>query len=402
MKSIITENGNEIKIFAKTIEYAAYDQIKKLGNFEAYKDSKIRIMPDCHAGAGCTVGTTMEIVDKITPNLVGVDIGCGMLTVNLGNVDIDLKKLDGIINECVPHGVNGHPTISNKRLNISTDLFKRMKIVHENKNSFVQKMASQLGTLGGGNHFLEINKGSDGTIYLVVHTGSRNAGNQVAKYYQNMAWKNVNEMSTIREKLISDLTKSGREKDISVELKKLQKPKADKELAYLMGEMFDMYMNDMKIMQEYAVFNRRDIVDNILDKMGLREVSSFDTIHNYIDFKRMILRKGSVSAEDGEIILIPMNMRDGSLICKGKGNPDWNYSAPHGAGRLMSRSMAKKTLDLDEFKKQMKSVYSTSVLIGTLDEAPGAYKPMDEIVEMIGETVEIIDIIKPIYNFKSH
>ena len=402
MEIIKTNNGNIIKIFAKTIEYDAYDQIKRLGNFEAYVNSKIRIMPDCHAGSGCTIGTTMEIVDKITPNLVGVDIGCGMLTIELGKIDIDVKKLDTIINEYVPHGFNGHDSISRSNGVLSERLFNKLKFKSDNRSGFASKMASQLGTLGGGNHFIEVNKGSDDTLYLVVHTGSRNAGNQVARYHQNVAWKNVNEMGTVRKKLIKDLKKAGKSKEILSELRKLKKPKANKELAYLTDELFDDYMNDMKVMQEYATLNRRIIVDTILKRMELSEISSFDTIHNYIDFKRMILRKGSVSAEKDEIILIPMNMRDGSLICKGKGNPDWNYSAPHGAGRLMSRSKAKQNLDLKDFKKQMKSVYSTSVMKSTLDEAPDAYKPMDEIIEMIGDTAEIVDILKPIYNFKSH
>ena len=402
MKSIITKNGNEIKIFAKEIEYQAYDQIKALGEFEAYANSKIRIMPDCHAGSGCTIGTTMTITDKITPNLVGVDIGCGMLTVNLGNIGLSLSKLDEVINKFVPHGFAGHQHQSREIQVKNEVLFNKMKMKPLNKASFVGKMTSQTGSLGGGNHFLELNKGSDGTIYLVVHSGSRNVGNQVAKYYQQVAWKSVNEMGTIRDALVEKLKNEGRSSEIATELKKLQKPKANKELAYLTGTDFDDYMNDMNVMQEYAKLNRQSIVDIILKHMGLTVQSSFDTIHNYIDFSRMILRKGSVSAELGEVFLVPINMRDGSLICVGKGNPDWNYSAPHGAGRLMSRTKARNTIELDTFKEQMKDVYSTSVTDGTLDEAPDAYKSMTDITETIGDTADIVDTIIPIYNFKSH
>ncbi|HIP48405.1 MAG TPA: RNA-splicing ligase RtcB [Lutibacter sp.] len=393
METITTKTGNTIKIFAKTIEYQAYAQIKSLGNFEAYENSKIRIMPDCHAGMGCTIGTTMEIKDKVTPNLVGVDIGCGMFTVKLKEKYIDVKKLDEVINTHVPSGPCIH-----KKAKAPFD-FSALRC---KKEMNLIKASRSIGSLGGGNHFIEVGKSTDGTLYLVIHSGSRGIGNKVAKHYQLLAWKQVNEMKTIKENLINKLTSEGRINEIKEALKKLRKPKANSEFAYLTGSLFDDYMNDMQIIQKYAELNRRTMADIILKYMSLQEESSFQTIHNYIDFKRMILRKGAVRAEEGEMILIPINMRDGSLICVGKGNSDWNYSAPHGAGRLMSRRKAKRNLSLKDFRKQMKGIYSTSVSIDTLDEAPEAYKTMNEIIETIGDTVKILERIKPIYNFKAH
>lgn len=392
MKTIKRDNGNDIKIYATTLEEVAFKQIKELGEFEPYQDSKIRIMPDCHAGSGCTIGTTMEIKDKITPNLVGVDIGCGMLTVMLAENEIDLKKLDAVINEFIPNGFNIHTEQKAE--------FDFNKLIAKNLN--IERAKLSIGSLGGGNHFIEVGKSDKGDLYLVIHSGSRNIGGQVAKYYQDIAINNLTDNSKERKELIELLKKYGRQNEIGNELKKLKKPDINKDLAYLTGSDFDNYMHDMKVMQEYAVLNRRTMAEIILREAGLSACDAFETIHNYIDFNRMILRKGAVSAEQGEVLLIPINMRDGSIIAKGKGNADWNYSAPHGAGRLMGRSEAHRTLDFDEFKEQMKGVYSTSVLLETLDEAPNAYKSMNEIMETIVETVEIIDVIKPIYNFKSH
>ncbi len=390
---IIKRETSDIKIFAKTLENTAFEQIKELGNFEPYQNSKIRIMPDCHAGAGCTIGTTMEIKDKITPNLVGVDIGCGMLTIELDNKTIDLEKLDAVINEFIPNGFNIH-----EKQQANFDFSRLLCKNHLN----IERAKLSIGSLGGGNHFIEVGKNSKGKLFLVIHSGSRNIGEQVARYYQNIAIDNLTDNSNERELLIEKLKKEGREKEIAKELRKLKKPTINKNLAYLTGDDFDNYMHDMKIMQEYAALNRRTMANIILSKTGLMEKSSFETIHNYIDFKRMILRKGAVSAEKNEILLIPINMRDGSIIAKGKGNADWNYSAPHGAGRLMGRKQARKNLDLDTFKEQMKDIYSTSVMAETLDEAPNAYKSISEILETITDTVEVIDIIKPIYNFKAH
>ena len=392
MKTLKRENGNDIKIYATTLEDVALEQIKELGEFEPYKNSKIRIMPDCHAGAGCTIGTTMEIKDKITPNLVGVDIGCGMLTVKLKETKIDLQKLDAVINEFIPNGFNTH---TEQKAEFDFD-----KLIAKNLN--IDRAKVSIGSLGGGNHFIEVGKTSKDELFLVIHSGSRNIGGQVAKYYQNIAIENLTDNAKEREELIAKLKKEGRQNEIGKELKKLKKPEINKDLAYLIGTDFDNYMHDMELMQKYAVLNRRTMANIMLEKAELTEIEAFETIHNYIDFNRMMLRKGAVSAENGETLLIPINMRDGSIIAKGKGNEDWNYSAPHGAGRLMGRRQAHKNLNFDEFKEQMKDVYSTSVLTETLDEAPNAYKPMNEILEAIGGTVEVVDVIKPIYNFKAH
>lgn len=394
MKTIKNNNGVETLIFAETFEYEAYDQIKKLINFEAYLDSKVRIMPDAHAGKGCTVGTTIEIKDKVTPNLVGVDIGCGMLTIKLKDKNINFEKLDNVIKNKVPCGFNVHE--SSKRYFEFKDL-RCKKLVDLGRASL------SIGSLGGGNHFIEVGKDEyNGDLYLVIHSGSRKLGGDVCKYYQDKAFQNANEMSKVVNNTIAKLKLEGRSKDIESEIKNIKKPSADKDLAYLTGTDFDDYMNDMSIVQKFASLNREVIAEIILKEMGLQERERFETIHNYIDFKRMILRKGAVSAENGEILLIPINMRDGSLLCVGKGNEDWNYSAPHGAGRLMSRSKAKENIDMEEFELSMQGVYTTSVVRETLDEAPQAYKSIDEIKKAITDTVEIIGVIKPIYNFKSH
>jgi RNA-splicing ligase RtcB len=394
MKVIKNNIGNEVKIFAETFEYEAYDQIKKLANFEPYQNSKIRIMPDAHAGKGCTVGTTMTITDKVTPNLVGVDIGCGMLTVKLKDNSIDFEKLDEVINTKVPSGFSVHQS--------SKDHFNFDNLRCKEHVDLGRAILS-IGSLGGGNHFIELSQSkNDGSLYLIIHTGSRKLGGDTCKYYQNKAFKNVNEMKEVKNNLINKLKSEGREKYIDSEIKKLKKPSADKELAFLEDSDFKDYMNDMRIVQEFAMINRKAIADIIINEYGLEELNRFETIHNYIDFNRMILRKGAVSAELGETLLIPINMRDGSLLCKGKGNEDWNYSAPHGAGRLMSRSKAKDNIDLNEFTELMKGIYSSSVGQSTLDEAPQAYKSIEEIIPAIKDTVDIIDILKPVYNFKAH
>lgn len=392
MYRIKRNNGNDIKIYAITLENFALEQIKELGKFEPYQDSKIRIMPDCHAGAGCTIGTTMEIKDKITPNLVGVDIGCGMLTVKLADTKINLQKLDDVINKFIPSGFNIH---SEQKAEFDFD-----KLIAKNFN--INRAKLSIGTLGGGNHFIEVGINSQENLFLIIHSGSRNIGAQIAKHYQSIAIDNLTDNSKERELLIKKLKNEGRQKDIPKELKKLKKPIINKDLAYLTGIDFDNYMHDVKLMQEYAVLNRKTIANIILKEAGLSVINSFETIHNYIDFNRMILRKGAVSAEDGELLLIPINMRDGSLVCIGKGNKDWNYSAPHGAGRLMSRTKAKKVINMADFVETMKDVYTTSVVAETLDEAPQAYKSIEEIKTAIKETVYIIGTIKPLYNFKDH
>ena len=388
---------NPVKVYAKTFEYEAYDQVKRLANYEPYLNSTIRIMPDAHAGKGCTVGTTMTLHGMVTPNLVGVDIGCGMLVINLGhnqfNGEPDLKKLDEVIHKFVPAGFEIHNQAWTK-FNKLDDLLCRNSVD-------LQRAVLSIGTLGGGNHFIELDKSETGDYMLVIHTGSRYLGKQVCEFYQNLAYKKLNEMGSIKAELVKKLKAEGREKDINDELKKVQKPSASKELAHLTGNDFNNYIYDMEIVQEYAVLNRRTIANIILQKMGWKEISSFETIHNYIDTKNMILRKGSVSAQKDEMLIIPINMRDGSLICIGKGNPDWNWSAPHGAGRLLSRSKAKQAITMDEYEKSMEGIYTTTVNTSTLDESPMAYKPMDEIIECIEPTVNVIEVIKPIYNFKA-
>lgn len=393
MKTIKNSVGNEIKVFAETFEFEAYDQIKALGNFEPYLQSKIRVMPDAHAGKGCVVGTTMTITDKVTPNLVGVDIGCGMFVVKLKEKGIDLVALDQVIKEKVPSGFNIH-----KKRQCKFDL-DRLKCVN---SVDLERAALSIGSLGGGNHFIEIDRAADDTLYLVIHSGSRHLGVQVCKYYQDKAFQLANEVGTAKVALIQQLKGEGREKEIDSALKQFRKPQVNKELAFVYGKDFDDYIHDMREAQEYATMNRRVIADIILSGLRLQEEDSFTTIHNYIDIKEMILRKGAVSAKAGEMLIIPMNMRDGSLICKGKGNPDWNFSAPHGAGRLMSRSKAKERISFKEFTRSMKGIYTTSVNRSTIDEAPQAYKSMEEIVRLISDTVEIVDIIKPIYNFKAN
>lgn len=393
MKIIKTNHGTEVKIYAETFEYEAYEQVKRLANYEAYADSTIRIMPDSHAGKGCTVGTTMTIRDKVTPNLVGVDIGCGMLTVELKDQYIDCAKLDDVIRSKVPNGFNVHER--------QRSTFDFESLICANSVDIGRALLS-IGSLGGGNHFIEIDYSEKANrYYLVIHSGSRKLGGDVCKYYQDLAFQRANEMKRIKDDLIKKLKSEGRMKEIDSELKKVKKPITDKELAHLSGEYFNQYLNDMAIVQQFAVLNRKTMADIIIKEMGFYEASRFETIHNYIDFDRMILRKGAVSAELGEKLLIPINMRDGSLICIGKGNPDWNYSAPHGAGRLMSRSKAKENISMDEFTDSMNGIFSTSVSQATIDEAPQAYKSMDEISAAVIDTVDIIDTIKPIYNFKA-
>lgn len=396
MIEIKRNNVDPVKIFAETFEYEAYDQVKALANYEPYKNSTIRIMPDAHAGKGCTIGTTMTLHGKVTPNLVGVDIGCGMLVVNIGkNPVLDFEKLDSVIREKVPAGFSIHPTPIAK--------YDELENLVCGKVVDLSRALASIGSLGGGNHFIEVDfSEKTGDHYLVIHSGSRNLGVQVCKYYQDLAYKKLNEVGSIKNEIVNRLKAEGREKDIQEELKKVQKHPCNKELAHLEGMDFDDYIHDMKIVQTYAAKNRETMANIILTGMGWRIVErSFHTIHNYIDTDAMILRKGAVRAMCGENLIIPMNMRDGSLICVGKGNPDWNYSAPHGAGRLMSRAKAKESVSMSEFKESMSGIYTTSVCAGTIDESPMVYKPMVEIIRCVEPTVEIVDIIKPMYNFKA-
>ena len=392
MKLITNNEGIVTKIFAKTIENEALSQIINLCNNDAYSNNKIRVMPDCHAGKGCTIGTTIQLTDKVTPNLVGVDISCSILVCHILQKDINLEKLDEIINKYIPSGFSIHE----KAL---TDFNLRgLKCYNVVDNDMALR---SIGSLGGGNHFIEIDKDDDGNNYLVIHSGSRNLGVRVCKYYQELAISKLSDNSELVKETIQRLKNDNRTSEICSELSKLSKNKVDKDLAYVEGDDFNDYIHDMKIIQNYAHENRLMIADIIKEYMNFTYIDCFETLHNYIDTDNMILRKGAVSAQLGERMIIPMNMRDGSLICIGKGKEDWNYSAPHGAGRIMSRSKAKKNIEIDEFKESMNGIYSTSVCNSTIDESPMAYKPMGEIIECIKDTVDIIKIIKPIYNFKA-
>lgn len=392
--------GQEVKIFGDILEDEALTQIQRLADFKPYQNSHIRIMPDVHAGKGCTIGTTLVLEDAVTPNLVGVDIGCGMFVVSLGNVEIDLPLLDQIVNEKVPSGFHIHPSPI-----AQFPMLENLKCI---KAIDIHKANCALGSLGGGNHFIELNEDADGNKFLVIHSGSRNLGVRVCQFYQKIAEELCRQGYVDRNEIIQRLKAEGRSQEIQAELRKLKsknEPVPDG-LAYITGEVKDSYLHDMYISQDYAKLNRETIAYLILQELGLDSciaANGFHTVHNYIDTNNngTILRKGAVRANLGEKLIIPMNMRDGSLICVGKGNPDWNYSAPHGAGRLMSRKKAKESLSLEEFADNMKDVYSSSVCTSTLDEAPMAYKPMVSIMAAIQDTVSIEKIIRPIYNFKA-
>ena len=397
---IIYGKYNSAKVFTNVFEETAEAQIKTLCNQEFVKDSVICIMPDVHAGAGCTIGTTMTIKDKIVPNLVGVDISCGVTVAELSTGNLDLQVVDDVIRSNIPAGMNIRDISLKQADTIPLNNLKCASHVN------LDRAKKSIGTLGGGNHFCEVDKDDNGKYYLVVHTGSRNLGKQVAEYYQNEAWKQLN--SKANNSLIDALKAEGKESEISDALKNAKKDMADipKQLAYAEGELFNDYIHDMRILQEYATLNRNMIVSEIIEgyakiKSKIDVVDMFTTTHNYIDTENMILRKGAVSAQKGEKLIIPINMRDGSLICVGKGNPEWNYSAPHGAGRLFSRGATKKRFSLDDYKKSMDGIYTTSVSEETLDECPMAYKKMSDIVDNIRETVNIIKTIKPVYNFKA-
>lgn len=397
----------DLKIFTNNIEDKAKEQIDLLLEQEAFKDCKVRIMPDVHAGAGCVIGFTGNLGDKVIPNIVGVDIGCGMLCVELGDIDLNLEDLDKVIREYVPSGFEVH----NER-KIKFDKLQNLKCYRELRDT--KRLERSIGTLGGGNHFIEIDIDEENNKYLVIHTGSRNLGKQVAEYYQELANQlcnyNIGEYKEKQQELIKVYKEQGRKQEIQSALEDLRKEyqvnsnKIPKDLAYLEGTYREDYLHDMKICQEFAVLNRKIIALEIMKQLDCAlsfPSNNFETIHNYISFEDNIVRKGAISARKGEKVLIPMNMRDGCIIAVGKGNDDWNQSAPHGAGRIMSRMKAKETFNIDEFKDSMKDIYTTSVNESTLDEAPMVYKPMQEIIDCIGDTVDIIKIIKPIYNFKA-
>ena len=390
---------SDLKIYCDGIEGAALHQIQALADFEAYKDSKIRIMPDAHAGMGCTIGTTMTLTDKATPNLVGVDIGCGMIVAELGNVFVDPLDLEHLIERDIPSGMH----VREKEVPETAEGLALVDAIRGQSGSR-EYNALSVGTLGGGNHFIELDEDDEGNMYLVVHSGSRNLGKKVCDYYQRRAERERYEsgQGTVAE-LIARLKAEGRPQDIQAELKRLPKQCGERDpLAYLEGQSFEDYIHDMSLCQRFAELNRRTMIRVITEGLGLKPKAVWQTIHNYIDIEHMILRKGAISAQAGERVIIPMNMRDGSLICIGKGNPDWNYSAPHGAGRLMSRADAFDRIQMDDFQKDMAGIASWSVCDTTKDEAPAAYKPMESILRQIGPTVEVERIIHPVYNYKAH
>ena len=390
---------NEARIFTDVADSASIAQVQQLCDQEFAAGSRIRLMPDIHAGAGCTIGTTMTITDKVVPNLVGVDIGCGMETIRIREKRLELQKLDRLIREKIPSGFSirekAHRYFSQINLNELCCA----------RHADLPRAERSIGTLGGGNHFIEADRDDEGNLYIVVHSGSRHLGVEVAGYYQEAGYRMLNRADDASaEALIARMKAEGRKKEIQKELKKLKNQKRTsipKALAYVSGELFEQYIHDMEIVQHFAMLNRQAMMDEIVGGMKLHVEEQFATIHNYIDTDAMILRKGAVSARAGERLLIPINMRDGSLLCVGRGNEDWNCSAPHGAGRLMSRADARQSFTVSEFKKQMAGIYTTSVSRATLDECPMAYKGMQDILDNIGPTAEVVKIIRPIYNFKA-
>lgn len=399
---------SNLKIFTENIEPEALNQVYTLIKQPAFADCKVRIMPDVHAGAGCVIGFTADLGEKVIPNIVGVDIGCGMLTVELGNIDLDLATVDQIIRAKVPSGRNVH-----EGRPFAFDRLKELRCYRELKDT--KRLERSIGTLGGGNHFIEVDVDEDDTKYLIIHTGSRNLGKQVAEYYQNLAieiMQGKDELYAKQEQLIAEYKAQGRRKEIQKAIKELHRKfnpnplNIPKDLCYLTGKYREDYLHDMEICQHFASLNRYHIANIIVGDLFGADIAywklpMFETIHNYIEFGTNMVRKGAISAKAGEPLLIPINMRDGCILGKGKGNDDWNCSAPHGAGRIMSRSKAKEVVSLKEFEDSMQGIFTTSVGQSTIDEAPMVYKPMAEIVENIADTVEIVKIIKPIYNFKA-
>ena len=392
---------NKAISFAKVIEDTAREQIRRMCNYDFTQGSKIRIMPDVHAGKGCTIGTTMTVTDKAVPNIVGVDIGCGMYTVKLETDSLDFEKIDE-----AAHYIPSRRNVWDFR----QERFDLTELNCYRSLKETRRIEKSLGTLGGGNHFIEIDKAADGTFYLVIHTGSRNLGKQVAEIYQNLAIdlaKGKDKYFAQRDEIIAVYKSLGRKKDIQPKLKELEKEyrgvqaSMPEDLCYVYGKYFHQYLHDMELCQNFARRNRELIAKILLGKAGISYSEAFHTIHNYIDVGELIIRKGAIAAHKGEKVLIPINMRDGSVLAVGKGNADWNFSAPHGAGRIMSRGTAKEQLSMDAYKESMAGIYTTSISEGTLDESPQAYKSLDDILDVIGDTVEIVEVMKPVYNFKA-
>ncbi|MGN0537206.1 MAG: RtcB family protein [Acutalibacteraceae bacterium] len=398
MFEIIGKNNTAV-CYAAIVEDKAIEQIRTMCDQKFTEGCRIRIMPDVHSGKGCTIGTTMTVKDKVVPNIVGVDIGCGMYTVNLGKQKIDLELFDAAAHK-VPSGMH---VWEGRQERFDLTALKCYRSLE--RTSWIAK---SLGTLGGGNHFIEIDKASDGTQYLVIHTGSRNLGKQVAEYYQHLAielHKGKEDYFKKKDALIAEYKAAGRRKEIQKALKELHWTSHEldipPELCYLYGSYLEDYLHDVDICQKFAIRNRELIAEKLLTFSKLNGTDGFHTIHNYIDIDEMILRKGAIAAHKGEKVLIPINMRDGSILALGKGNPEWNFSAPHGAGRVMSRSKAKETLKMEDYRAAMAGIYTTSVNEATLDEAPFAYKSLEDIIDVIGEAVDVIEVLKPIYNFKA-
>lgn len=386
--------------YAKVVEDEAIEQIKRMCDYEFTEGSKICIMPDVHAGKGCTIGTTMTVVDKAVPNIVGVDIGCGMYTVNIGKEEIDFEKLDETAH-FIPSGKNVWEGRQERFDLTNLRCYRSLKDT--------RRLERSLGTLGGGNHFIEVDQAQDGTKYLVIHSGSRNLGKQVAEIYQQLAIdlsKGKEEYFKKRDEIIRTYKEAGRRQEIQGALKEIawenKAASIPEDLCFLYGTYFQDYLHDVEICQRFARRNREKMAEIILERTGLTGTDAFHTIHNYIDTDEMILRKGAIAAHKGERVLIPINMKDGSVLAVGKGNPEWNYSAPHGAGRLMSRKKAKESLSMEDYKEIMKGVYTTSVNEATLDEAPMAYKSLEDIIDVIKASVDVMDVMKPIYNFKAN
>lgn len=390
---------NTALCYAKVIEDTAIEQIQRMCDCPFAEGSRIRIMPDVHAGKGCTIGTTMTVRDKAVPNVVGVDIGCGMYTVNLGKAEINMEQMDAAAHS-IPSGTDVWEGRMERFDLLGLRCYRELKDV--------KRLERSLGTLGGGNHFIEIDQASDGTRYLVIHSGSRNLGKQVAECYQRLAVdlnKGKEEYLRKKDALIEEYKAAGRRSEIQAALKKLKWEKREttipEDLCFVYGQYLEDYLHDVEICQRFARRSREFMAEVILGRLGMRAEDAFHTVHNYIDTEEMILRKGAIAAHEGERVLIPINMRDGSVLAVGRGNPEWNFSAPHGAGRIMSRTDAKERLDLDEYRREMAGIYTTSVSKKTLDEAPMAYKSLSDIIDVISESVDVIEVLKPIYNFKA-
>lgn len=385
--------------FATQIEEGAIEQVHAMCDQPFTEGANVRIMPDAHAGKGCVIGTTMRVIDKAVPNVVGVDIGCGMLTVDIGKKPVDLPQLDQACHE-VPSG----PHVWEGRRE-RFDL-EELRCFRQLKDT--RRLGRSLGTLGGGNHFIEVDVDTNGAQHLVIHSGSRNLGTQVANIYQTLAvelHQGKEEYFAKREALIAEYKAAGRRKEIQSALTQLRWEAHDldvpEELCWLYGSYLDDYLHDVAVCQRFARLNREVMAREICQRAGLEPGEAFHTVHNYIDTDEMILRKGAIAAYEGQLVLIPLNMRDGSVLARGRGNADWNFSAPHGAGRLMSRNSARETLSMEDYRQAMAGIYTTSVTESTLDEAPGAYKSVDDIIGPIRESVDVIDVMRPIYNFKA-